>query len=158
MATVEQVAKAALSRILVRGAEASFEPDELTDFIFAMNNFMAQLDADGVQLGYTVVTNIQDQVTIPDGALRGLIANMAIEVAPDYGGVVTDALAEAAGKGMVTMRKIGQTMPTSQFPSTLPTGSGNYYNGWIGRNTFYPGSDAEILAETTGSISLESGT
>jgi hypothetical protein len=37
MATVAQVAKASLQRILVQASEAPLEPDEYNDFIFAMN-------------------------------------------------------------------------------------------------------------------------
>jgi len=55
MATVAQVAKASLQRILVQASESSLEPDEYQDFIFAMNNYMSQLDAQGVSLGYTEV-------------------------------------------------------------------------------------------------------
>ena len=83
MATVAQVAKASLQRILVQASEAPLEPDEYQDYIFALNNYMAQLDAQGVMLGYTVVDSLGDEVTVPTGALRGIIANMAIEVAPD---------------------------------------------------------------------------
>ena len=91
MATVEQIAKASLQRLLVQGSESSLNPDDYQDYIFALNNYMTALDADGIALGYTVVDSISDQVTIPIGALRGVIANMAIEVAPDYGGEVSDA-------------------------------------------------------------------
>ena len=38
MATVAQVAKASLQRILVQASEAPLEADEYADFIFAMNN------------------------------------------------------------------------------------------------------------------------
>jgi hypothetical protein len=86
MATVAQVAKASLQRILVQASEAPLEPDEYQDYIFALNNYMTQLDAQGIVLGYTVVDSLGDEVTVPTGALRGIIANMAIEVAPDYGG------------------------------------------------------------------------
>ena len=99
MATVAQVAKAALQRILVQASESPLEPDEYQDFIFAMNNYMAQLDAQGISLGYTEVSDLGDTVTIPTGALRGLIAKMAIEGSPDYGGVVSEGLVSAAGQG-----------------------------------------------------------
>lgn len=158
MATVQQVADSALKRIVVQGAEAPLEPDEYQDFIFAMNNFMTDLDANGVALGYTVVSNLSDQVTIPTGALRGLITNMAIEVAPEYGGVVSGALIEAAKAGLDTMRQIGQSVPRSYYPSTLPYGSGNYWNSLGLTRFFYPDQEAEILGETTGSIGLESET
>lgn len=156
MATVAQVAKASLQRILVQASEADLEPDEFADFIFAMNNYMLALDAQGIALGYTEVGNLGDQVTIPTGALRGLIANMAIEVAPDYEGTISQGLVIAAAEGLKAMRKLGQHMVTSVFPSTLPIGSGNQDGRLHNRNNnFFPDLEAEILAETTGSIGLE---
>lgn len=159
MATVEQVAKAALSRIIVQGSESQLEASEYADFMFAMNNFMAQLAASGINLGYTEVDSIQDEVTIPTGALRGLIANMAIEIAPDYGATISDALSLAAANGAQTMRLLGQHIKPSKFPSTLPIGSGNESSGiGFGNNRFYPESEASILSESTGAIGVESST
>ena len=120
MATVAQVAKASLQRILVQASEAPLEADEYADFIFAMNNYMGELDAQGVKLGFTTVSGLGDEVTIPTGALRGVIANLAIEVAPDYNGIVSQGLVKAAKEGMNTMRLIGQTITKSEMPSTLP--------------------------------------
>ena len=116
MATVAQVAKAALQRILVQASEAPLEADEYQDFIFAMNNYMAMLDASGISLGYTVVSDLADEVTIPAGALRGLIANMAIEVSPDYGGVVSDGLIKAAREGVKTMQAHRSTYGRNAIP------------------------------------------
>ena len=158
MATVAQVARSSLQRILVQASEAELEPDEYQDFIFAMNNFMLSLDADGVTLGYTEVANLGDEVTIPTGALRGLIANMAIEVAPDYNGTISQGLIVAATEGMKVMRKIGQRIPTSFMPSTLSVGSGNESDDQGLTSNFYPNRQAEILAETTGAIGLEQNT
>jgi len=157
MATVAQVVKASLQRILVQASEAPIEADEAQDFIFAMNNFMLALDAEGVALGYTEVNNLADEITIPSGALRGLIANMAIEVAPDYGGEITQGLVVAASDGLKAMRKLGQVIVTSAYPSNLPIGSGNEW-GTRGTRHFYPDQEAEILSETTGAIGLESST
>lgn len=156
MATVEEVAKASLGSILVQGSEAPLNPDDYQAFIFALNNYMTSLDAEGIALGYTVVDSINDQVTIPVGALRGVIANMAIEVAPDYGATVTDALVVRAQQGMNAMRRLGKSSPQTQYPSTLPRGSGNYHE--YNTTPFYPDLEAEILAEVSGSIGLETGT
>ncbi len=158
MATVAQVATASLKRILVQAADAPLEADEYQDFIFALNNYMLALDAEGITLGYTEVSDLGDEVTVPTGALRGIIANMAIEVAPDYNGTISPALANAAAEGMQVMRIIGQTISASSYPSTLPIGSGNE-GGLFATKKFYDGAtEAEILAETTGAISLEDST
>jgi hypothetical protein len=158
MATVAQVAKSALQRILVQASEAPLEADEYQDFIFAMNNYMAELDAQGISLGYTVVNDLGDEVTIPTGALRGLIANLAIEVSPDYGGVISQGLVKAARDGFQTMRLLGQRIAATRNPSTLPVGSGNEDTVYGYPGHFYTASEEEILAETTGAIGLENNT
>lgn len=156
MATAAQVIKASLQRIIVQASEAELEPDEVADAIFAMNNYMLALDAEGITLGYTVVTTIGDEVTIPVGALRGLIANLAIEVAPDYlESEVTATLRRAAEQGLNAMRKLGVSMGDSAFPATLPRGTGHRLQR---DDRFYPDLEAQILAETTGAIALETGT
>jgi hypothetical protein len=68
-------------------------------------------------------------------------------------------LAALAVEGITTMRKIGVKKPTSFLPSTLPVGSGNedYWGGGLNAK-YYPDQEAAILAETTGSIALETGT
>ncbi len=157
MATAAQILKASLQKILVQASEADLEPDEYQDAIFTMNNLMLGLDADGIRLGYTEVTNLADDVTIPTGALRGLIFNLAIDLAPEYDGQVTAALVAAAEAGMRTMEKLGVSMGASALPSTLPVGSGNYTDGDY-TNRYYPDQEAEILAETTGAIAVETGT
>ncbi len=160
MATAEQVIKASLQRILVQNVESTLEPSEYQDAIFAMNNLMLDLDAQGVALGYTVVSNLADSITIPTGALRGLIANLAIEISPDYNGVVSQGLAVAATQGEKTMRLIALNVPQTEYPSTLPYGSGNEGNfvGGLYQGHFYPELENEILSETTGAIALETGT
>lgn len=157
MAKVADVIKASLQKILVQASEQPIQAAEAQDFIVSMNNFMLDLDAQGVSLGYTVVTGLGDEVTIPTGALRGLINNMAVEVVDEYDGQVTGTLIDLANDGMKAMRRLGQRIPTSRYPSTLPIGSGNEWNS---HNTshFYPDQEAQILAETTGCIGLESNT
>lgn len=160
MATAAQVLKAALQRILVQASEAPLEPDEYEDAIFAMNNYMLALDAQGITLGYTVISNLGDPVTVPVGALRGLIANVAIEIAPDYDGIISPGLTKAASEGLESMRNLGVSIGASRNPSTLPIGSGNedYGGNGLGQSHFYDDLESEILAETTGAIGLETGT
>lgn len=157
MATVAQVAKASLQRILVQADEAPLEPSEYQDFIFAMNNLMLDLDAKGINLGYTEVANLGDDITIPTSCLRGLIALMAIEVAPDYNRPIPESLVLAAREGMRTMRRVGMTRRQTEYPSTLPKGSGNYNNSLYDTN-YYPDLEVEILGESSGSIGLEDST
>ena len=137
MATAAQVTKAILQEILVRSVEAPLEADELQDTIFAMNNYMTALEADGVDLGYTVVADLSDTITVADGALQGLIANVAIDVAPQFGATVSPALMLKAKNGMSAMRKLGITITTMSYPDSLPLGAGNE-GDWYNGDHFYP--------------------
>lgn len=159
MATAEQVASASLGWILEKDAIAPLTAGEIEDFIFAMNNYMLALDGENVTLGYTVVTSAADEITIPAGTLRGLIANMAIELSPSFDATENPRLNQIAIDGLKQMRLIGQSMGDSAFPDTLPIGSGNENDGgswnWF---HFFEGEEASILAESTGQISLETNT
>jgi len=136
MATVEQVARMALMAIKVQGSESSLEGDDYEDFIFELNNFMAELESRGISLGYTVVDSLSYEVTIPAGAVGGLISNMAIRVSPAYGGAISDALIATAEVGMNTLRALGMSIKDSVYPSTLNKGIANeYFSG----DAFYSG-------------------
>lgn len=125
MATAIYVAQRALKLILVQAADSPLAADEYEDFYDAMNDFMADLEAGGVNLGYTTIAEGSDEITIPAGAIRGLISNMAVEVAPDYERPITPALQAQADKGMGVMRRIARKRVKTAYPSTLPRGSGN---------------------------------
>lgn len=126
MATVADVAKRSLSRILVQGSEAPLQADEYQSFVEDLNNYMASLEANGIHLGYTIVYNLGDEVTVPMGALGGIIDNMAVRVASDYGMTASPELITSATIGLRSMRMLGQKRPKSQMPGTLPVGTGNY--------------------------------
>ena len=83
--------------------------------------------------------------------------NMAIDVSAFYRGTITPELRQIASTEIQTMRKLGVSIGQMHYPSTLPIGSGNEHDtGYSLWSHFYPETEAQILAETTGSISLES--
>lgn len=124
--TAGDVATGALKLILVEAGDSALEPDEYADALEVMNDYMAALEADGIRLGYSRVCNVADIVTIPDGAIRALKSNLAIELAPQFGGKVSATLIKQASEGMNTFLKYGVNIGQSLLPNTLPMGSGNY--------------------------------
>jgi hypothetical protein len=127
--TAGDIASSALKLILVEAGDSPLEPDEYADALMAMNDMMASLEADGVRLGYARVCNVTDIVTVPDGAFRGVIANLALECAPMYGGKVSATLVKQAMDGMKTLYKYGVHVGQSLYPRGLPLGSANqFYN------------------------------
>lgn len=148
---IEQI----LNEINVRASEAPLEDDEVQDTIFHTNAYMQALAADGVDLGWTDIVTLSDDITSPDGAAMGIIANVAIVMAPTFGAVVSPALAAKAAAGLKIMEKLGVTIGDADYGSTLPIGSGN--EGTYGNDygTFYDRPASQIEKETEGAIILE---
>lgn len=137
MATAGDVAQRALTRILVESPDSPLDASEYSDALDSLNSLMAAYEENGIRLGYTAVDNVADEVTVPDGAIRGIVANLAIEVAPDYGGKVSAALVKQADEGLKVMRKIARPLVGNvSMPPTLPLGSGND-NNYYNRHHFY---------------------
>lgn len=157
METAETVVKDALQELLVQASEAPIEASEAQTAIRYMNRMMFEFDAQGITLGYTKVDNLGDPVTIPDGAYNGVVYNLAIRLASQYGAQVTASLTFAADSGIDAMRRIAVEVLPTQYPSTLPIGSGNEWDSetWP---KFYPGEDESILNETDNYIQTESNT
>jgi hypothetical protein len=152
--TAAQLIKASLQEILVQASESPLEADEYQDAIFALNNMMASYDAISIDLGYTIVENLGDDITVAPGAIQPIIKNLALELAPQFDAMVTPDLARQAMTGMRTLRRITRKFPVTRFPATLPIGSGNYISTYRS-SAFYTDLEPEILGEVSGSIELE---
>jgi len=126
MATAIEVAQRGLKRLLVQADEAPLAASEYEDFYTGMNDFMSELEASGIVLGYTPVSAAADEVTVPDGAISAIATNVAVEVAPEYGATVSPSLARSASRGMNVLRKIARPRGRMQYPPNLPRGAGNF--------------------------------
>jgi hypothetical protein len=131
VAKVSDVVRRALASVLVAGSEAELYGDDNDDAIFELNNFMSELAAKGVELGYTDVASPSEEITVPAGVLSGIITNLAIRIAPQYGGHISEALVASAMAGMNAIYAAGITTPTTALPGNLNTGvaSQNYSVG-----------------------------
>ena len=142
--TAAIIAKDILQELVVQGAESDLTADETQTTIRYMNRYMAKLAGDGINLGYTKVSNLGDLITIPDGAIMGLIKNVAIQLAPQYDVPVSNDLAMAARDGLITMRNLGSRINEMAYPDTLPTGSGNETFQYSQDDHFFPDRQNEL--------------
>jgi hypothetical protein len=155
METAQVVVTDILQEILVQASE---QPVEAVNFHFVvryMNRFMAEL-AVTTPLGYTVITGPTELVTIPDGAMNGLIFNVALLTTTSFDIPPGPFLVSNAEKGLKAMRKISRNLVSAKHPSTLPIGSGNEYGSDYAK--FYSSEGTTILTEQNGSILLEDTT
>ena len=154
METAQSVIQDALQEILVQSSE---QPIEAADFQTAkrfLNRMMATTPYNG--LGYTVVVYPDDLVTVADGALEGIIFNLAKRLLSTYDMPLTAELMQSAKDGLKEVRKIAVTIQPAFQPCTLPIGSGNEQENTFNTDKFYPCQDDELLTERGGSILLES--
>lgn len=157
MATAKEVITDALEDILVTESEAPIEQDEALAAIRYLNDLMTGLDARGMALGFTKVDSLDDLVTVPDGALMGIKAQLSINLAPKFRANISGELVQRARDGMKAISNLAVAGGELQYPSTLPRGSGNTnYDGY--QDKFYTDRQRGVLTETGGSIALEEDT
>ena len=163
MELASTVIKDILQEVQVQASEQPIQSADSSTVIRYMNRFMASLAVRGASLGYTKITNPVDPVTIPDGALDGLIFGVARRLLNQYDIPLTSELQLSAKEGMDAIWKLGVVGVPTAHPSTMPIGSGNEGygngNGNGGITHFYPGVEEEIVGtEDNKNIGLESET
>ena len=158
METAQSVVNDILQEILVQGSEQAIQAVDAQTCIRYMNRFMASLSAKGVSLGYTTISSLSDTLTIPDGAIEGLIYNTAIRLCSSYDIQPNQFLQLNARESSKAMEMIGVTIGPSSYGDTVPIGSGNEGDYVYNTYHFYPDEQDSILTEQDGSIILESGT
>lgn len=140
METAGDIIKDALIELTVQAQEQTIPAVDLNTGIRYLNRMMAAFDADGIQLGYTIVKSPNDKLTVPAGAYEGMMYNLCLRLANGYDIAVSGELAMIARQSKSTLTKLGVDLPKQNFPSTLPIGSGNDHgNGYLYGQTFFDG-------------------
>lgn len=158
METAESIVTTALEEIQQAANEQPIETVDFNRGVLYLNRMMAALDAMGISLGFTVITSAASPITVPAGAIEGMVFNLALKLAPTYDVLISQDLRENARTGLKAMRKISFVSPRTQHPCTLPIGSGNEGHHTFNDHHFYSCPDAELLTEQGGSILLEDST
>lgn len=112
----------------VTQSKSNIEPVELNDGLRYLNRMMAKLAASGVQVGYTSLTSVDDEITSPNGVILGMTKNLALILWPQYSvDAINPLIKFSAERSLNTMRSQAITViEPAQFPATLPRGSGNW--------------------------------
>lgn len=148
-----------LEEVQIAAAEQPIESVDQNKVIRAMNRYMTSLDARGVAIGYTKINNPTDFVTVPDGALEGIVFNVSVRILNAYDIPLTSELSYSAKEGEQTIYHLGVNVDSTAYPDTLPIGSGNDDDNDLGYGKFYPGEDESTIGSEDGrNIGLESNT
>jgi len=130
MATVLNVVTGALQLLMIRVAESAITPSEAEDGLTALNDMMNEWNVDGINIGYETLDNTDDELFVQLGSLGAMKANLAVYIAPEYGREVTPALQLRADRSKKSLRA-SIPINASEFPDTLPIGSGNEDNNFV---------------------------
>lgn len=140
--TAQQVMNRVLKLIIVAGGESSIPADIQEDFLFLLNQYIAELEANtyvdttvtpnvtyGIDLGHTAVTDISETLTIDDGMVLPLVWALVGQSAPEFGFPLPPDMAREARNGRRTLLRMGKTQKGLAYPTRLPRGSGNENDG-----------------------------
>ena len=154
--TAAVIIKDAYFEILAAGEEQSLSSSEMQTGIRYLNRMMSRWAAIGYNLGYTEVANPGDEVNIPAGAIDAVISNLAVSLSsqfPESG--LNQALITKAALGMKAVRNLSVEIIPSNYPDTLPVGSGNTGCQSGRYNPFYGAPEEPIIGEAGNYISTE---
>ena len=78
METAQSIIDDSLQAILVQASEQSIEPVDFQAARRYLNRMMATTPYNN--LGYTIVTQPNDPITVADGAIEGIVFNLAVKM------------------------------------------------------------------------------
>lgn len=130
MATVTEVVTGALILLEVKVAEAAITAPEAEDGLVSLNDMMNEWNVDGINVGYETLDSIDDQLHVSLGSIGAIKANLAVYIAPEYGRTVSGTLEKRANRSKKSLRATIK-INSSEFPDTLPIGSGNEDNNFV---------------------------
>tara|TARA_R110002167_G_C12705404_1_gene654352 strand:+ start:6221 stop:6700 length:480 start_codon:yes stop_codon:yes gene_type:complete len=148
---VGKLLERAFAKLTIRTSESALTDSEKSDAIDELNNMMRELEADGINIGWTPVSATTDSITTPDWSWRMIYLRLAILIAPEYGKEASATVREDHKSAYETVLSQILDHITTNAPPDLPTGAGNREWG-SQRNFVGNSSDEDILTGNGGSL------
>lgn len=138
--TKRQFVESAFDEIGLASYIYDLQPEQLQKGLRRLDSMMAMWNGKGIRLGYPIPSSpensdLDEETNVPDSANQAIITNVAIQLAPGFGKVVsqeTKIAAKDAYNGLLSR----STKPIEmQLPGTMPRGAGQ--KSWrLNRNPF----------------------
>ena len=109
----------------IKAAETPIQPAEAQDGLTMLNDMMAELEEDGISIGFIANEDVNADIFIPRNTHGPIKALLAARMAIEYGKIVSPALASLVMKSDRSLAKFARRSVEVAFPSTLPMGSVN---------------------------------
>jgi len=152
MTTAKEVINDALEDVYAKVAGEPIDAEDGAMALRTLNDMMAMWSLKGVNIGFTLLSNMGGVLTVPAGSIYGIKKILAISLAPKFLKPVPPDVSRDARSAWEAILEVAFGLGQMSYPSTLPIGSGNSRSA--GR-TFYPELDEAVYTETSGYIALE---
>lgn len=130
MSTVLQIVSRALRLLRVVDPGEPLQAEDLETALVALNSMMARMEASGVSIGWTAVSNSAEPLPAPPECEEWIAAGLALRLAPEYAKTLDQATVEMYKTGLAATRRDILTASPLVLDSTLPvaTARWNIYN------------------------------
>lgn len=137
MTTVAKLVGRALRLIQVIDPTQPVKASDMATAIEALNAMMVRWEANNLSLGWVVVSSPSDTVPIPEEADTAVAANLAVELAPEYGTEPSPRLLTMAEEGYARLLRDQavatpiQPIVAVPWPDSETVHSGGLVNGGV---------------------------
>lgn len=147
--TKKQLLDAAFTELGMQNYAYDMEPEDIQGAIVTMDAMIADW---GLNLSYNLsgdpsMSNQAQESGLPIWANKAVYQNLAVEMGPRYGKVISNSLVVSAKRSMLMVQTNCATIPRPQYDPRLPVGQGNkpYIN--VSRQYFKP---EDVLTDDNG--------
>ena len=125
--TKGELANRILKAIGVNTRTSEASPQEVSDVLEMVQDWMLAQNAIGKRLGYVVSESPDpnEEAGIPDWSVLGVVYSVAEQACTYYEKQYTPSMARLASKGMKTIVNRTVEVQDVQYPSRFPRGTGN---------------------------------
>ena len=125
MTTVLEIVNGAAEKLGVKTAESALEASDFQLIVNEMNDLLSVWADKGLTPAFKEVTASTDTVDVDRNAVSAIKSALAIQIAPSFERIVTQALAMIARQSLADLEISTDFIGEIAYPDTLPTGSGN---------------------------------
>lgn len=127
--TNSDIITAALRDLCVISEIQTPSAEQASHALAELNDLMAELEEDGLKMGWFEQTTTSDPFPVPAPFKSGIAASLAARLAPNYGATVSIELAAKLDNGMSVIKRALIKAPEVDLLNR-PVGSGNYGTGY----------------------------
>jgi hypothetical protein len=105
MSQVNDIVRDALGHLRVLDANGVVKPLDMRDAIRALNVMMRRIEANGLALGWSDVSEPTDELPLPPEAEEAIGYNLAVRLRAKYGCEIEPDVIQMASAGMEALRR-----------------------------------------------------